>query len=363
MKKIKPMADKATKPLIIPVFVMNSGCPHRCIFCNQKITAGNYPEKISADFFEREVISYLSWNKDKSRPVEIAFYGGSFTGMARTYQEELLSLAQGYIEKGLVHSIRISTRPDYINTDILALLKKYDVSTVEIGAQSFVYEVLERARRGHRTGDSINAIHVLREAGLQTGVHLMVGLPGDSEEGFNYSLQKTIEIKPDTVRIHPVVVLRDTALAEEFQQGTYQPLQFAEAVSLCKSAWLKLAAAGIRVIRIGLQITKEMENEGAILAGPIHPAFGNLVLSAIFYEETVKVLNRLSPKPAEIRFELHNQDVSTFRGWQNNNINSIKKLYPLAEIEVGVSAQQKRGVISITAGQGQSLQAVIPGIA
>jgi histone acetyltransferase (RNA polymerase elongator complex component) len=198
---------------------------------------------------------------------------------------------------------------------------------------------------------------------LQTGVHLMVGLPGDSEEGFNYSLQKTIEIKPDTVRIHPVVVLRDTALAEEFQQGTYQPLQFAEAVSLCKSAWLKLAAAGIRVIRIGLQITKEMENEGAILAGPIHPAFGNLVLSAIFYEETVKVLNRLSPKPAEIRFELHNQDVSTFRGWQNNNINSIKKLYPLAEIEVGVSAQQKRGVISITAGQGQSLQAVIPGIA
>jgi histone acetyltransferase (RNA polymerase elongator complex component) len=355
--------NKTAKPLIIPIFVMNKGCPHRCIFCNQKITAGSYPETISRDFFEHEVNSYLNWNKDKSRRVEIAFYGGSFTGMKQPYQEELLSLARACIEKGLVHSLRVSTRPDYINPYIISFLQKYNVTTVEIGAQSFDDDVLQRAQRGHSAIDSINAIHLLQEVGMKTGLHLMVGLPGDSEEGFNYSLQKTIELKPDTVRIHPVVILRDTALADEFQQGNYQPLSLTEAVRLCRSAWIKLSTAGIRVIRTGLQITKEMEREEAILGGPAHPAFGNLVLSAVFYEEAVKLLNRLSAKQAELRFELHDQDISTFRGWRSNNIKSIKNLFPLAEIDVGVSAQQKRGVISLSTGQGQTLHAVIPGIA
>jgi histone acetyltransferase (RNA polymerase elongator complex component) len=342
---------------------MNSGCPHRCIFCNQKITAGSYPEKISREFFEREVNVYLSWNKDKYRPVEIAFYGGSFTGMKHSYQEELFSLARTYIEKGLVHSLRVSTRPDYINSDIISFLQKYNVTTVEIGAQSFVDTVLQKAKRGHSAIDSINAIRLLKDAGMKTGLHLMVGLPEDSEEGFNYSLQKTIELKPDTVRIHPVIVLHDTALAEEFHQKNYQPLSLTEAVRLCRSAWIKLSKAGIRVIRTGLQITEEMEREEAVLGGPAHPAFGNLVLSAVFYEETVKLLTQLSPKPSEIKFALHDQDISTFRGWKNNNIKSIKNLFPLAEIDVGVSAQQKRGVISLSTGQGQTLHAVIPGIA
>ena len=122
---------------------MNKGCPHRCIFCNQKITAGNYPETISREIFDQEVNSYLSWNKDKSRPVEIAFYGGSFTGIEQSCQEELLSLASAYIDKGLVHSMRVSTRPDYINPDIISFLQEYNVTTVEIGAQSFDDNVLQ----------------------------------------------------------------------------------------------------------------------------------------------------------------------------------------------------------------------------
>ena len=124
----------------------------------------------------------------------------------------------------------------------------------------------------------------------------MAGLPKDTKEGFIYSLDKTIELKPDTVRIHPVIVFSGTALAEEFRKGEYKPLELSEAVELCELAWEKLSAAGIRIIRIGVQLTKEMEKDGAVLAGPIHPALGSLVLSSIFYDHTIKLLDKISPR-------------------------------------------------------------------
>lgn len=362
MTKNNCLRKTAGSPLIIPIFVMNSGCPHRCIFCNQKITSGNYPQEINQEYFENEVDSYLGWNNDKSRPVEIAFYGGSFTGIDERYQENLLSWAQPYIQKGLVRSLRVSTRPDYINPGILARLKKYNVATVEIGTQSFIDDVLQFARRGHNATDTVNAVTLLKEGDFQTSLHLMAGLPHDTKAGFVYSLEKTIELKPDMVRIHPVVVFSGTALATEFTRGNYQPLQLPEAVSLCALAWEKLSAAGIRVIRSGLQWTKEMETDGAVLAGPLHPAFGSLVLAAVYYDRTRKLLERLPTETREIRFQLHNQDVSSFRGWQSGNISAIKKLYPQATIKVITAPEQKRGLISVATDQGYTSTTAISGI-
>ncbi|MEN6373482.1 MAG: radical SAM protein [Smithella sp.] len=362
MTKNNHLSKTAGSPFIIPIFVMNSGCPHSCIFCNQKITAGNYPPRINKEYFENEVNSCLAWNRDKSRPVEIAFYGGSFTGMEKEYQENLLSWAQSYIRTGLVHSLRVSTRPDYIDSDILSDLKKYNVTTVEVGAQSFVNDVLEIAQRGHNAVDTIKAVKLLKGNNFQTSLHLMAGLPQDTKEGFVYSLEKTIELKPDMVRIHPVVVFRGTALADEFSRGDYRPLSLTDAVSLCALAWKKLSAAGIRVIRVGLQWTKEMEDDGAALAGPLHPAFGSLVLAAVYYEQTTKLLEQVPPETGEIRFELHSQDVSSFRGWQNSNINAIKKLYPQTDIKVITAPEQKRGLISVVVNQGSTLTTSISGI-
>ncbi len=362
MKKNNYLKETASSPLIIPIFVMNSGCPHHCIFCNQKITAGNYPQTINKGYFENEVNSYLGWNKYKSRRIEIAFYGGSFTGISPAYQENLLAWAQSYIKRGLVHSVRISTRPDYINTDILAFLQQYNVTTVEIGAQSFIDDVLQFAQRGHNAVDTIKAISLLKESNFQTSLHLMAGLPKDTKEGFVYSLEKTLQLKPDMVRIHPVVVFRGTALAAEFQQGKYQPLPLSEAISLCALAWEKLSAAGIRVIRAGLQWTKEMENDDAVLAGPLHPAFGSMVLAAIYYERTRKLLEQFPAETREINFQLHKQDVSNFRGWRSNNITAIKKLYPRATINVRTSPEQKRGLISVSTDQGRIKTAEISGI-
>lgn len=356
------LKETARSPLIIPIFIMNNGCPHRCIFCNQKITAGNYPQKIDQEYLENEVNSYLGWNRDKSRTIEIAFYGGSFTGIDEACQEQFLSWAQSYIRKGLVHSIRVSTRPDYINAGILARLEKYNVATVEIGAQSFIDDVLQFARRGHTACDTENAIRLLKEKNFQTGLHLMAGLPHDTKDGFIHSLEKTIELKPDTVRIHPVVVFAGTALAHEFADGNYQPLSLSEAVSLCALAWERLSAAGIRVIRTGLQVTKEMETAGSVLAGPVHPAFGSLVLAAVYRNRTAKLLERLPVETREIIFKLHNQDISNFRGWRNSNIAAIKKLYPQALIKVITAPEQKRGLISVSTDQGYISSTAITGI-
>jgi histone acetyltransferase (RNA polymerase elongator complex component) len=361
-QQISVFQQPPSNPLIIPIFIMNSGCPHRCIFCNQKITAGNFPPKITKEFFDSEVESYLTWNKDKSRKVEIAFYGGSFTGVAPAYQEELLSWAYAFIQNGLVHSIRISTRPDYISEKYLPFLKKYGVATVEIGAQSFIDEVLQFAQRGHDAAAIVKALTILKDHGFQTGLHLMAGLPKDTKDGFIYSLVKTIELKPDTVRIHPVIVFGGTALAKELRKGEYKPLELSDAVELCKLAWEKLSAAGIRIIRIGVQLTKEMEKDDAVLAGPIHPALGSLVFSSIFYDHTIKLLNKISPDAKELRFGLSERDISNFRGLNNMNISAIKKLYPGTKIIVRSFTEQKRGAISVNTDSVESFTTEIPGI-
>jgi histone acetyltransferase (RNA polymerase elongator complex component) len=361
MKKTNHVSGNNNSPLIIPVFIMNSGCPHRCIFCNQKITAGNFPSEITREFFDTEVNSYLSWNKDKSRNVEIAFYGGSFTGVASDYQEKLLSWAYSFIQKGFVNSIRISTRPDYISEDNLSVLKKYNVTTIEIGAQSFIDEVLQVAQRGHDSAAIVNAMTILKDHGFKTGLHLMAGMPKDTKEGFIYSLDKTVELKPDTVRIHPVIVFSGTALAEEFRKGKYKPLELSDAVELCGLAWQKLSMAGIRVIRMGVQLTPEMEKDGAVLAGPIHPALGNLILSSIFYDHTIKLLDKISPEAKELHFNLSERDISNFRGLNNMNISAIKKLYPRTKIIVRSIPRQKRGAISVGADSVESFTVEIQG--
>jgi len=348
MKKISHDAPVDQHSLIIPVFIMNSGCPHRCVFCNQKISAGNHPATITKELLDTEVTSYLNWHKNKAGKVEIAFYGGNFTGIDPESQEELLALANAFVRKGVVNAIRISTRPDYVDQEKLSLLKQYNVSTVEIGAESFVDDVLSRAQRGHNAADIENAVTLLKKNGFETGLHLMAGLPGDTPEGFDYSLNKTIELHPDTVRLHPVIIFSGTALAEDFNQGKYSPLDIEEAVSLCSRAWEKLSAAGMRIIRMGVQMTPEMQQNGAVLAGPVHPAFGSLVLSAVFLRNMISALEKISRDSRDIIFYISERDVSSFRGLKNMNIQAIKKLYPGARLIVESSPNRPRGEIVVT---------------
>jgi histone acetyltransferase (RNA polymerase elongator complex component) len=333
------------KPLIIPIFVIYGGCPNRCVFCNERITAGNYPDRLTEDTIRNICDRHLKNSERKFD--QIAFYGGNFTGIDRDYQIELLDIAQSYVNAGMVNSIRISTRPDYIDDNRLELLTRYSVSTVEIGAQSMVDEVLSLSGRGHSSEDVRAAVRLLKKKGIETGVHLMVGLPGDTRERFEYTVEEIIRIRPDTLRIHPTIVFKDTLLAKSYLEGEYWPLTLDDAVDLCKHALLRFQKADIPVIRLGLHTTKEMETDHNIIAGPFHPAFRSLVEGAIFLDMASDLLKSAELKDKDIVFSVAPKDVSNLRGMKNRNIKILKESFNLTEIQVRENTMQERWSLRI----------------
>jgi histone acetyltransferase (RNA polymerase elongator complex component) len=328
---------------IIPIFIMYQGCPHRCIYCNERITAGNHPDRITEDLFRNIVDKYLKTMNWNTESIQIAFYGGNFTGIDKDYQTMLLKAAESYIEDGgPINSIRLSTRPDYIDPDTVKFLTQYSVSTVEIGAQSMVDDVLNLSGRGHTSDDVRKALGILQNSGFETGIHLMAGLPGDTEDRFRYTIEEVIHLHPDTVRIHPTIVFRNTALAEMYSEGNYEPLTMSDAVRLCQYALGKFEIAHIPVIRLGLQATREMETTGSIIAGPYHPAFRSLVGGSIFLDTASYLLTSAGAHKEEVTFRLNPKDVSDFRGMKNQNIVKLKERFDIPLLSIREDSKQER---------------------
>jgi histone acetyltransferase (RNA polymerase elongator complex component) len=234
-----------------------------------------------------------SRKRKKAGAVEIAFYGGNFTGLPFERQQSLLDWAFAYVEQGLVESLRVSTRPDAVSREDLQRLKRYGVRTVELGFQALEDRVLEEARRGHGVGDNLKALALVKEQGLKAGVQLMPGLPGDRPERFLSSLSLLTDRPPDFVRLYPVLVFKGTALARRYLEGAYRPLELEEALDVCCRAVTALESCGIPVLRLGLQASGSVDFSGNILAGPFHPAFGDLVRGRLFREKIIAAAGAL----------------------------------------------------------------------
>ena len=291
------------KEYIIPIFVPHLGCPNDCTFCNQKKISGQKKNITKKDV--AEIIEYYLQNfKDSDRKVEVAFFGGSFTGIPVQIQEELLSAAYTYIESGKVDSIRISTRPDYINKDILKLLKKYKVKTIELGVQSTNNYVLNKCKRGHDFNDVKKASKLIRKSKFILGHQMMVGLPDSTKQDEIKTAKDLIKLHPKMIRIYPVLVIKDTQLEKDFRSGEYIPNTLEQAVETCSILLKMFKSKKIDVIRIGLQSTDEIcnpENETSqVVAGPYHPAFRQLVESRIYYDEISKKIKSLNKKHKNI---------------------------------------------------------------
>jgi histone acetyltransferase (RNA polymerase elongator complex component) len=340
--------------MIIPIFIMNRGCPHRCLFCNEELTAENRPDRLDETGFRETVRAYLGNRRRKSGPVQIAFYGGTFTGMPREEQRRLLELAAFFLREGTVDHIRISTRPDEIDAEGLDLIESFGVRTVEVGTQSLNDDVLRLSQRGHTAADTLHAVSLLKERGFATGIHLMAGLPGDSPERFAETIDKAITLSPDMVRIHPTIVLRDTPLADAFRRGGYTPLTLSEAVLQCKDALKKLTAAGIPVIRMGLQTTRRLEEPGAVVAGPFHPAFGSLVASATFLEMAAalceSVLSSGLAPGKTLAFTVSPADVFHLKGPRKVNITALKERFKPSDIRITADPSLPRWTLILSGG-------------
>lgn len=332
------------KEYIIPIFVPHLGCPNDCTFCNQKKISGQKKNISSKDV--KDIIEYYLANfksTDKAN-IEVAFFGGSFTGIDVNIQEELLKAAYEYIQNGKINSIRVSTRPDYIDVDKLKLLKKYGVKTIELGVQSTNDFILNKARRGHNFEDVKKASKLIRKNKFVLGHQMMVGLQDSTPKDEIKTAKDLIKLKPKIVRIYPVLVIKDTKLHEEYVKGEYIPNTVEQAVETCAILLKMFRKKKIEVIRIGLQSTDEIcnpENETSqVVAGPYHPAFRQLVESRIFYDEISKKIKGLNNKVKNVKFLVNKEVVNNFVGHKRENVNKIEELYNI-KVEIEQSDKEK----------------------
>ena len=274
---------------IIPFFIPHQGCPHACVFCNQRKISGQELKPTGVEVASR-IREYLR-TIPSNRRVEVAFYGGSFTGVSPELQEELLWPAFQAYQQGWIDGIRVSTRPDLIDQLVVRRLINRGVKTIELGVQSLDPEVLQASRRGHGVNEVAQAVEIIREAGLNLGLQMMIGLPRDNRERALATGQALTKLGPDFVRIYPTVVIRDTYLHKMLQHGDYRPLTVTEAVDWATSLYLQFAKHKIPVIRIGLQPTENLLTAGDLVAGPFHPAFGELVEAAAAQKQLTTLLN------------------------------------------------------------------------
>lgn len=272
----------------ISIFVPHIGCPHRCSFCDQRTISGT--QKAPSDNDVREICTKAFGGIKSPENTEIAFFGGSFTAIPQKYMLELLQSASEFVGCGKFRGIRISTRPDCITPEILGILKKYGVTAIELGAQSMVNHVLEANERGHTAEDVFNASSLIQEYGFELGLQIMVGLYKSSGDDEHETMEKIIEIRPDTVRIYPVVILKGTKLAEIYEAGeyelfcgAYEKCGFDDVVEAAAEMMMTFEENGIKVIKCGLHASEFVEKD--MVGGFYHPAFRELCENAIYREK------------------------------------------------------------------------------
>ena len=264
----------------IPIFIPHLGCPNQCVFCNQRIISG--VEDFEAESVVKIIEDSLSTVKSTD-DVEIAFFGGSFTGIERSLMCNLLKIAYSYIERGLVSSIRCSTRPDYIDEEILAILKKYGVKTIELGLQSFDSEVLLKTKRGHTAEDEIRACKMIVDNGFDLVGQMMIGLPGSTLDSELKTAKFIVDSGAVGARIYPTVVFTQTELCQMALLGVYEPLTLDDAIIRSERVLRVFLDAGVDVIRIGLCASENLTSSSTCYAGPNHPSLGELVENELYY--------------------------------------------------------------------------------
>lgn len=321
---------------IIPIFVPHEGCPHDCAFCNQARITGEELDDIkgpkfklengvNAKFVKDTIEEYMKTIvKTEDTTVEVSFFGGTFTAVDMNKQRRLLSVAKEYKETGVIDYIRLSTRPDYIDDDILTHLKSFSVDIIELGVQSLNEEVLIKATRGHTGEDVRVASKLIKDYGFTLGHQIMLGLPSDTKERDIETVKKSISMGPKIARIYPALTIKDTAMEYMFNNNMYNPYSLDECVDIAKACYKLFIEAGVNVIRVGLQATDNIAEGQDIVTGPFHPAFRELVEGDILNEEIQNIIELNNIKD-DITIEISNRSVSKLYADKKRYFNELKE--------------------------------------
>jgi histone acetyltransferase (RNA polymerase elongator complex component) len=322
------------RPFIVPVFIPHAGCPHRCVFCNQSVITGRLEKPQGPDEVLASARTFLQFRRRRPGPAQLAFFGGNFLGLPLNELRCLLDTASKWVSDFHLDGIRFSTRPDTVQPGTLDLIGAYPVKCVELGVQSMDDDVLRQSRRGHTAADTEAAVRRLRERRYTTGIQLMVGLPGDGEAGLLETGRRVAELGPAFVRIYPTLVLEGSPLASWYRNGRYHPPSLQQAVDLCMKLYRFLRQRRIDVIRTGLQPTEELAYGRGVIAGPFHPAFGDLVQSACCLDAIQRELRCRPISGPTLELRVHPTGISRARGQRNGNCAALSKEFGFTAVRV-----------------------------
>lgn len=341
------------KRLIIPVFLPQAGCPGACVYCDQASATGQHGLPTDAEI-EAHVDAYLATAAQARNPFherEIAFYGGSFTGLPEAEQRRLLDVGQRYLRRDAVHALRVSTHPALVDAAAVARLAAAGVETVELGAQSSDVDVLAAAGRSGGWTAVERAVALVRRGGLRVGLHLMAGLPGASFESDVASAVAVAALAPDSVRLHPTLVLRGAPLEALHRSGAYQPLTLDEALERCAAMLAVLQNASVDVIRVGLHGADDLGD--ALVAGPVHPSFGYLATSRALALRLGDLVDALGGE-GELEVTVSERDRGAVLGPGHATWKGLEARFPRAQLMLGFRPDLKRGVLEVRRAAGRA---------
>ena len=321
---------------VFPVFLPLKGCPFRCIYCDQYLITGS--DHFNLDEHIDDIANFC--RKHHNEEKEIAFFGGTFTALDLKWQQEQFAKLARFLDDKT--GIRYSTRPDCINEDDLLLAKEYGVKTIELGIQDFSDEVLQASRRGYKQDQAINACHLITAHDFNLGIQIMPGLPGFSQRSLTETSNLILQLTPAYVRIYPTVVLQGTILADLFKQVEYQPLELEQAIDICVELFKQFTAKGIKVIKMGVQI--DTIDPEAIIAGPYHKAFGELVHSRLLVED---LISQIPQNSLEIQINISKHNVSKLTGHSKYGLKLLEIRYPDKKFKLRVDTTSKECFIRI----------------
>ena len=316
-----------TKHYNIPVFLPELACPYRCVYCNQfSITGLN--DIVKAEDVKHIIDSHLSSFKEENRFVEVAFFGGNFTGLPLKMQNDYLDAVQPYLDKGLINGIRCSTRPDYITHQRVREIKHLGMLNIELGAQSTDNEVLKHCKRGHSFEDIAEASQIILSEGITLGLQMMIGLPSSSEATDMQTAEDIVRLGAKETRIYPCIVVKDTELEIMHNSGEYQALTIEDAVRRSAKLYSYFTENDVKVLRIGLHTSDELDST-AYVAGPYHKNFAEMVFSHIWKEK----LKNIKTESKNIIINVPESQINHAIGWKGENKKLLSERFDNVEFK------------------------------
>ena len=325
----------------IPIFLPELACPYRCVYCNQFHITGN-SDVVKPEDVKNIIDSHLASFKEENRFVEVAFFGGNFTGLPVKMQNDYLEVVQPYLDKNLVHGIRCSTRPDYISLQRVKEIKHLGMRNIELGAQSTNDEVLKHCKRGHTYNDIVEASQIILSEDITLGLQMMIGLPYDSEEKDFQTARDIVSLRAKETRIYPCIVVKDTELEALYRDGDYKALSINEAVSRSSKLYSYFIENQVKVLRIGLHQSDELDKDGYV-AGPYHKNFAEMVFSHIwreklthdlFLEDTRPCASTIETKNRKITINVPASQINHAIGWNGENKRMLSEWFRNVEFRV-----------------------------